>query len=112
MEVEHNKSLVCTVNHGLIITLNGLIRTIHMYACKQLHTFTHHVETGTFEFVFFCLVSFYTEDRLRQVLFGSAEQRNSLLVWSVKRHDQLKLILGWAFCFDLISTVHFESVQF
>ena len=105
MVVEQNKSLMCIVNHSLIISINGLTCTIHIYACKQLHTFTHQVETGTFEFV-----SFYVEDRLSQVLFGNVEQSNSLLVWSVKHHDQLKLILGWAFCFDLI--VPFESVQF
>ena len=84
MVVEQNKSLMCNVNHNLIITINGLTCTIHMYvdACKQLHTFTHHVDTGAFKF-FFCLVSFYVEDFLRQVFFGSTEQGNRLLVWSV-----------------------------
>lgn len=91
MVVEQEKSLMCNVNHSLVITISGLTRTIHMYmyACKQLHTLTHQVETGTFELVFFCLMSLHTEYWLRQVLFGSTEQSNSLLVWSVKDHDQL-----------------------
>ena len=72
MVVEQNKSLMCNVAHGLIIAINGLTCTIHMYACKQLHTFTHQVKTDTFEFVFFCLVSFYVKDWLIRVFYGSA----------------------------------------
>ena len=60
MVVEQNKSI------------NGLTRTIHMYACNQLLTFTHQVKTDTFEFVFFCLVSFYVKDWLIRVFYGSA----------------------------------------
>ena len=44
----------------------------HVDACKQLHTFTNHVDTGTLEFVFFCLVSFYVEDWSIRVFYGSA----------------------------------------
>ena len=83
---------------------------MHVSSCT--HSYTHLVrkETDDLEFVLFCLASLHTEDWLRRVLFGNAEQSNSLLVWSVKRHDQLKLML-LAF-FDLVLTLTFESNQF
>ena len=83
----------------------SLDHTVHVcsYVCKQLHTYTHLVtmETGNFEVVLFCLVSLHMGDRLRQV-FGGVWQSYSLLMSSVKR----------TFCFDLMLTVLFESVQF
>ena len=67
----------------------------HVDACKQLRPFTHQVrmETDDLEFVLFCLASLHKADWLKWVLLGSTEQSNSLLVWSVWGHDQLKLIL-------------------
>ena len=74
---------MCNVNH--------YYKWTYTYNTHVLHTFTHEVETGTFEFLLFCLVALHMDDRLSRVLLGRFEHSKSQYTVDVEHlHTQLQ----------------------